>query len=1045
MNIRTFYIIHIQYFLVLGLVVSTQFLNGQCTDVNGGLLTATDTNLCINQETTLNLIGSFGTVSWQWRNVGETSWQPHADVGTTITVSVTTSSDREYRAYVVIDTCVDTSNIVTLHINDFAEEPTAWPGAEYCGLKLSSIYADLPIHAGFWSKISGPGNVSFFPSPNINSPDSALVDTAGIYILGWNITDGVCVKQDSVTFISYQQNTANAGVDIAQCNLSPSDTVFLHAIPSLPGTNGIWSGSGLTILEPDNPNTGVIGNPSSSTYKLFWTENNGLCTDKDTMELNIVRQPVANAGLDNSNCSLNDTLSATTSSYTGYWSLVSGPYGVNFDNSNSASAIVTTDDYGENFVLEWKLINSFCSDSDTVVINFYEQPVSIILENKDICGNNTSLEAYTSTNSDVIVRTWSFVSGPHIPADFSQVNDSVTSVDINSDAYGDYTFRWKEINGTCADSTDINMAFFEQPTANAGTDIDSCGETVQLNARTSIPGTTHKWYVENNPTDITFSDTTDSNAVITVNEYDSYELIWTELNGICFSSDTVAVTFKEIPNANAGADDDTCGMNYLLHASKSIPASTVNWSILSGKDTISVATELNSQVRVDSAGTYQFLLSENNQGCLSSDLVNITFNYQPQTLLEEADDACGYEQLIKVVPQPNTTNNIGLLNGPGSANISGSDISGIYNISVSDTGEYTFSWEAKTTHCNSDTGISLHFFEPPVAYAENDSQICGKTGVLKSTLNVGNGTWMLLQGPGNADISNTNSTETSVNISDYGSYTFKWQVVNGICIDDDEVTVEFLESPIADAGTDENICGTSIILSALPESGYWNIYSGPSGGQFLPDSLTADAEFKIEEYGKYQLLWTATNEICKDTNSIYLNFVNDPVANAGPDQELDNIFETSMQATPPQNQEHGSWSSTPSEGTGNIVNLSSPTSLVNNLSLGKNSFVWKVENEFCSSEDTVSIFVYDIFIPEIITPNADGENDFFYITGIDNISPVELTVLNRWGVEVYYSENYQNDWDGTNKNGNYLTNDTYFYVLNVANNRIFKGFVILKK
>jgi gliding motility-associated-like protein len=113
--------------------------------------------------------------------------------------------------------------------------------------------------------------------------------------------------------------------------------------------------------------------------------------------------------------------------------------------------------------------------------------------------------------------------------------------------------------------------------------------------------------------------------------------------------------------------------------------------------------------------------------------------------------------------------------------------------------------------------------------------------------------------------------------------------------------------------------------------------------------------------------------------------------------------------------------------------------------LGNNEFAWFVSNGICSGSDTVKIIVYDIFIPDVITPNGDSENDYFVIRGIEDLSMVEFTVYNRWGLEVFYSADYQNDWGGTNKSGNELTNDTYFYVLNVNNSRLFKGYLVIKR
>ncbi|MGY6558297.1 MAG: T9SS type B sorting domain-containing protein, partial [Nitritalea sp.] len=62
-------------------------------------------------------------------------------------------------------------------------------------------------------------------------------------------------------------------------------------------------------------------------------------------------------------------------------------------------------------------------------------------------------------------------------------------------------------------------------------------------------------------------------------------------------------------------------------------------------------------------------------------------------------------------------------------------------------------------------------------------------------------------------------------------------------------------------------------------------------------------------------------------------------------------------------------------------------------------------------------------IPNTFTPNGDGINDTFEVPGLEAFFPVrQLLIVNRWGVEVFRSANYANDWDGGN-----LNEGTYFY------------------
>lgn len=69
--------------------------------------------------------------------------------------------------------------------------------------------------------------------------------------------------------------------------------------------------------------------------------------------------------------------------------------------------------------------------------------------------------------------------------------------------------------------------------------------------------------------------------------------------------------------------------------------------------------------------------------------------------------------------------------------------------------------------------------------------------------------------------------------------------------------------------------------------------------------------------------------------------------------------------------------------------------------------------------------VLPIRIPNVITPNGDGKNDYFHIIGLWENSAMQI--FNRWGQEVFQSDNYQNDWQGELDNGSLLSPGTYYY------------------
>jgi gliding motility-associated-like protein len=71
-------------------------------------------------------------------------------------------------------------------------------------------------------------------------------------------------------------------------------------------------------------------------------------------------------------------------------------------------------------------------------------------------------------------------------------------------------------------------------------------------------------------------------------------------------------------------------------------------------------------------------------------------------------------------------------------------------------------------------------------------------------------------------------------------------------------------------------------------------------------------------------------------------------------------------------------------------------------------------------------------IPNTFTPDGNGFNDFFTIQSIP--PNTQLTIYNRWGTVVYQSNNYQNNWDGGT-----CTDGVYYYIVNTATGKQYKG------
>ncbi|VAW28865.1 hypothetical protein MNBD_BACTEROID06-198, partial [hydrothermal vent metagenome] len=68
-----------------------------------------------------------------------------------------------------------------------------------------------------------------------------------------------------------------------------------------------------------------------------------------------------------------------------------------------------------------------------------------------------------------------------------------------------------------------------------------------------------------------------------------------------------------------------------------------------------------------------------------------------------------------------------------------------------------------------------------------------------------------------------------------------------------------------------------------------------------------------------------------------------------------------------------------------------------------------------------------IAIPNSFTPNGDGLNDNFIITG-KFIDTYEMQIFNRWGEVLFRTTNLENGWDGTSKEEKMGTGNYAYWV-----------------
>ena len=281
----------------------------------------------------------------------------------------------------------------------------AGPDAQLCDL-IYTLQATTNMAVGQWT--SNPPTATFgnatLPLTTVSVPAPG-----GVYTFTFTAGNPGCTVSDDVVITFTQQPVADAGQGGNVC----SQQFQLNALPSV-GT-GTWTSNpaGATFTNNHSASTQVTVS-ADGQYTFTWTEDNGNgCVSSDQVIVGLYQQPVANAGLDDAECSLTYNLAGIPSVGTGTWS-VAGAGSASFSNINNATSTVTVGTTGQ-YNLIWTENNNGCISVDTVHLLLTQTPTSDFSVAAIPCfGNNTSV-IYTGTGNSLCTFTWSFGGGTPVP------------------------------------------------------------------------------------------------------------------------------------------------------------------------------------------------------------------------------------------------------------------------------------------------------------------------------------------------------------------------------------------------------------------------------------------------------------------------------------------------------------------------------------------------------------------------------------------------------------------------------------------------------
>ncbi len=377
----------------------------------------------------------------------------------------------------------------------------------------------------------------------------------------------------------------------------------------------------------------------------------------------------------------------------------------------------------------------------------------------------------------------------------------------------------------------------------------------------------------------------------------------------------------------------------------------------------------------------------------------------------------------------------------------------IFPATLNDSGIYSLSIEEQGCFSMDSSVRVIVNAKPQTPLIFSNSPICIGDSIIVHTPNVAtNYEWTY---PNSTTIVSTNDTLVVFPATPGDEGTYRLRLENNGCYSDPVtifVDIDDSASAVAFAGDDIIVCegAPTINLGAVANgNGYWQTNS--SAIIVTPfDANTPVTNLQFDS--TYMFTWTLTQGSCGgvSTDSVFVNVPNYPEAigdtlriNENGNGLIDVLVNDTTNL--PVNI---SIKTLPNFGN---ASLSDTQIYYVNTSLSNNDyFIYEICLKDCPTMcDTayVKIMIDPLLnVPDIITPNGDGKNDGFVIEGIDNYPNHELFIYNRWGNEVYFSNNYQNDWSGI-RNSEELPDGTYFYILinNDTGETLLNGYITLHR
>jgi len=518
------------------------------------------------------------------------------------------------------------------------------------------------------------------------------------------------------------------------------------------------------------------------------------------------------------------------------------------------------------------------------------------------------------------------------------------------------------------------------------------------------------------------------------------------------SSNILTISMIDVPSPDPGRGGEACGDTYLLQAGSS--AGTGTWSLVAGPGTAEFDPEPTSDtvnITVSAHGLYSFNWSVDYEGCISDSAIEVIFQAPPESGAGMDAEYCFTSGQYQLSGTSSANGSI-MWTSSGNGTFNDPSLENPAYIVNNETGEVQL---IKTVTgadvCLPAADTMLLTITPErESYAGEDREVCeGKEELIINGSTSANGS-ILWSSSGNGTFDDPTIDDARYIFGDEtGSVTLVKTVSGpGSCPSaSDEMVVVIHPLPESMAGEDASVCSADngFQIAGSSSSGGSIQWKCHMGGNFENPAAENPVFYFEDLLGDLWLIKEVISESGCGTasDSLLLNVVEMPEADAGSDRELQYTTSTFLEANEPVSGV-GTWSVL--SGSAEVLYPNDPGSEVFYLSVGENVFRWTVISGVCPEVwDDAIITVGQMILPTVITPNGDDFNEFLEFQSVELGLKCRLLVFNRWGNEVFVADDYQNNWNGKDHKGRDLLPGTYFYILELEDGTSVKNYIEIRK